>query len=191
MKILLVNNHTRHVKQLNEALVGHEVEMQMYQPGLDFHTAGKDLVILSGGGGEGKELTDKHKPTNKLWYEDEMDFVLSTNKPVLGICMGFEVIAAAYGAKLSEMPKKGLEHYDTVKTTFKGWSKFKKLKLRQFEAHDFCIKYIPSKDFEILAESKTGIEIIRHKTRPMLATQFHPEFPSGTLELKSLVKSFT
>lgn len=187
MRILLVNNHTRHLAKLNKALVGHEVEMQLYRPGINFHTSDKDLIILSGGGGEGRELFDKHKP-NHLWYEDQIKLVLSTSKPIIGICMGFEVIAGAYGATITEMPQKDVEKYEQIRTTFKGWTKFKKFSLRQFEAHDYCIKSVSSRVFDVLAESDTGIEMIRHKARPILATQFHPEFPQGTLSLPELIK---
>ena len=33
----------------------------------------------------------------------------------------------------------------------------------------------PLKDFTILGSSKYGIEIIKHNSKPILATQFHPE----------------
>ena len=87
MKILLVNNHTAHLKDLSSALAEHEVEMQNYFPGINFNDQDKDLVILSGGGGEGLEVNDEYEP-GRLWYQDEMNFVKTTTKPVLGICMG-------------------------------------------------------------------------------------------------------
>ena len=62
MKILLINNHTLHFSNLTAALADHEVEVREYHPGLDFSCADKDLVILSGGGGEGLEIHDEHKP---------------------------------------------------------------------------------------------------------------------------------
>jgi GMP synthase-like glutamine amidotransferase len=185
MKILLVNNNTIHLQELNNALAGHEVEVQEYQPGIWFHDVGKDLVILSGGGGEGKEVHDYHKPSH-LWYEDEMHFVRKTEKPVLGICMGFEIIASAFGAKVVKMPK-GIERFASSKTTIKGKRRLKAIKLRQFEAHDWCVKNVPRKDFHVLAKSTRGIELIKHKKRPIIATQFHPEVPGGTLHIEQLL----
>jgi GMP synthase-like glutamine amidotransferase len=185
MKILLVNNNTLHIDELHEALRGHEVEIQNYKPGIKFNDQGKDLVILSGGGGEGKELNDYHRP-NELWYQDEIKFIQSTNKPIVGICMGFEIIAAAHGAKVTEMPK-GIEKFVNVKVTFKGRKKVGRKKLWQFEAHDWRVKSVSKKQFDILAKSKTGVEIIRHKTRPIVATQFHPEMPGGSLMLQDLL----
>jgi GMP synthase-like glutamine amidotransferase len=118
MKILLVNNNTVHFNELIKALDGHEVEVQEYKPGIWFHDIGKDLIILSGGGGEGKELHDYHTP-NERWYADEMRFVRTTDKPILGICMGFEIITAAFGAKIALMPK-GIEKFAYSKRTLKG-----------------------------------------------------------------------
>jgi GMP synthase-like glutamine amidotransferase len=184
MKILLVNNNTKHLEELTKALAGHELEIQEYKPGIWFHDVGKDLVILSGGGGEGREVHDFHKPS-VLWYEDEMRFARTTDKPILGICMGFEVISAAFGAKITKMPK-GIEGFAKVKTTVKGRKKLKTRKLRQFEAHDWRVETVPRKHFDVLAKSKTGVEIIRHKNRPIIATQFHPEMPGGTLPLSVL-----
>jgi len=38
-----------------------------------------------------------------------------------------------------------------------------------------------------LADSHIGIEAIKHKTRRLVATQFHPEEPGGTLRLNHLL----
>jgi GMP synthase-like glutamine amidotransferase len=187
MRILLVNNSTVHFEELSKALEGHEVEVQEYKPGIWFHDVGKDVVILSGGGGEGKELHDYHKP-NELWYADEMKFIRSTDKPVLGICMGFEIITAAYGAKITKMPK-GIEEFKKVKITLKGRKKFKKSRLHQFEGHDWRVQTVPWRQFDVLGKSKTGVEIIKHKKRSILATQFHPEVLGGTLEVNQLLQA--
>jgi GMP synthase-like glutamine amidotransferase len=187
MKILLVNNNTLHLQELNDALSGHEIEIQDYKPGIWFHDVGKDLVSGFGGGGEGKEVHDYHQPS-QLWYEDEMRFARTTDKPVLGICMGFEIIATAFGGKVVKMPK-GIERFATVKTTLNGKKRLKAIKLKQFEAHDWCVRAVPSKHFNVLARSKRGIEIIRHKNRPIIATHFHPEVPGGTLNISQVVSS--
>jgi GMP synthase-like glutamine amidotransferase len=184
MKILLVNNNTRHLKDLNRALEGHEVETVFYKPGVDFHWQDKDLIVLSGGGGEGFEINDYFNH-GKLWYDDEMKLVLECQKPIVGICMGFEVITRAYGSKVEEMSSliKGYKH---LKTTGVGKKSFDRDSLKQYEAHLWHVQDVSSKEFEVLAESETGIEVIRHKRRPILATQFHPEKPAGTLSLPKL-----
>ena len=185
MKILLVDNHTEHKKALAEALAGHEVEIQKYRPGLKFNTEGKDLVILSGGGGEGREIDDTIK-AGHLWYEDEMNFVKDCDLPLLGLCMGFEIICRAYGSKIEEMPKV-LEGPTDLKVTSKGKKLLSYSTIRQHEAHKWRVKKAPN-GFRVLAKSPAGIEIIQHKKKPILATQFHPEL-GGTLKLNQIIST--
>ncbi|MGH9614875.1 MAG: glutamine amidotransferase-related protein [Bryobacteraceae bacterium] len=189
MKILVVNNYqhnneTATFEALKLSLSGHQVEYQRYRPGLQFADAGKDLIIISGGGGEGSEINDRYTK-DKLWYEDQINFILSTKKPILGICMGFEVIARAYGSKVFEMGDY-TTGFKRSKTTRKGLEVYKKPALMQYESHKWRVPSVPSKYFEVLAQSKTGVEIIKHKTRPIIATQFHPE-KGGTLRLFSFI----
>ena len=185
MKILLVNNSTKHLVNLRSALIGHDVEVQTYQPGLNFNDAGKDLVILSGGGGEGREANDVTRH-GKLWYEDEMHFVQSCKKPIVGICMGFEVIAQSYGSEVPEL-KELIDGFRHVSTTRLGKVHFGESKLRQLEAHKWHVPSVSAKHFDVLADSPSGIEIIAHKKRPIIASQFHPEV-GGTLELDRMMR---
>jgi anthranilate/para-aminobenzoate synthase component II len=184
MKILLVNNHTDYLHNVQAALAGHDVEVQEFKPGLKFNHEDKDLVVLSGGGGEGFELKDKFR--GKLWYEDEMSFVLSCDKPILGICMGFEVISAAFGSKVEHVGRL-VKGFKAAKTTPLGENHLSRTNLNQFEWHRYGVSQVSSKHFEVLAHSATGIEMIKHHTRPIIATQFHPEVEGGTLSLGRLI----
>lgn len=184
MKILLIDNHTQHKRDLIEALAGHEVEVQRYRPGLDFHTEGKDLVILSGGGGQGREIYDEHQ-SGHLWYQDEINFVKNCIVPLFGICMGFEIICRAYGSKVDEMAAV-LEGPTDLKVTIKGKKLLPHRKIRQHEAHKWRVKKAP-KDFKTLAKSPSGIELIKHKKKPIIATQFHPEL-GGSLHIRELIQ---
>jgi len=183
MKILLIDNNTEHKKALARALAGHDVEVQRYTPGVRFNYQDKDLVILTGGGGEGHEIDDRHSP-GKLWYEDQMKFIRICDKPIIGICMGFEIIASTFGAKVGEMNKE-IRGFRLLKATKSGKNYFGDNKLKQYEAHRWHVQTAP-RGFEVLARSETGIEIIRHKKRPIIATQFHPE-KGGTLDLPKLL----
>lgn len=183
MKILLINNHTQHLTELSAALEGNDVEIRSYQPGVDFSCEDKDLIILSGGGGEGLEINDEHKP-GRLWYYDQMEFIRSCQKPIVGICMGFEVISRAFGAQVKEMGYL-IERFADLNTTGQGQTLFGKPELRQFEAHSWHVPEAPQ-GFDVLAASATGVEIIKHQSRPILATQFHPE-KGGTVSLEQLI----
>jgi GMP synthase-like glutamine amidotransferase len=187
MKILLVNNHTQHLEALSASLNGHDVEIQMYQPGIDFHDADKDMVILSGGGGEGLEIIDKVKNRSKLWYQDEMNFVRKTEKPILGICMGFEVIVNSFGGKVHHRPDLALG-FQTAHITDKGQKLLNHKAINQLEAHYWYVPEVPCKELEVLAVSKSGIEMVRHTRKKILGTQFHPE-EGGTINLQQLLAS--
>jgi anthranilate/para-aminobenzoate synthase component II len=189
MKILLINNYqnnneTATYDALRAGLAGHQVKTQRYRPGLKFEDYDRDLVILSGGGGEGSEINDKYK-RDKLWYEDQINYILSTNKPILGICMGFEVIARAYNSKVLEMKDyiTGFKKLTASQPRLQGQDN---QKLRQYENHKWVVPAVSSKHFEVLAYSDSGIEMIKHKTRKITATQFHPE-KGGTLNLTQLM----
>jgi anthranilate/para-aminobenzoate synthase component II len=184
MRILFIEDRTDDLHNVEKALAGHEVEVQVYQPGLNFNDQDKDLVVLSGGGGEGFELKDIFR--GKLWYADEIDFVLSCEKPILGICMGFEVISAAFGSKVEHMGKL-IKGFQPAKLTATGREKVNKGELRQYEWHQYGVKDVLSKHFEVLAYSDTGLEMIKHRRRPIVATQFHPE-KGGTVQLASLLQ---
>ena len=184
MKILVINNHTKHLPDLTAALAGHDLEIREYRPGMDFACASKDLIVLSGGGGEGLEIHDEHKP-GKLWYEDQMRFVKNCQKPIIGICMGFEVVSRAYGAKVAKMQRGVDQIFMEFSTTPAGERLLGKTRIKQFEAHDWHVQQAP-KGFKVLAKSDIGIEIIQHEKLPIFATQFHPE-KGGTLQLKGLV----
>jgi anthranilate/para-aminobenzoate synthase component II len=187
MKILLIDNHTQHMHALTQSLSGHEIEIQKYQPGIAFHDAGKDLVILSGGGGEGLEIEDKVN-RHKLWYQDQMSFVRGTNKPVLGICMGFEVIIRAYGGKVLHRSKI-IQGFKNSIITDKGQKQMGLKVINQLESHFWYVPEVSDKEFDVLAISDSGIEMVQHKNRKLLGTQFHPE-EGGTMELDKLIKTF-
>ncbi len=170
------------MQALTVALAGHQVDVANYKPGIDFSYDDKDLIILSGGGGEGCEINDVVKP-GKLWYEDEMELVLRADKPILGICMGFEVICRAHGGRIEELPTSVIE-YGKMSLTKKGQSQFGKKTLTQYEAHEWYAPNVPSK-LKALADSANGVQIIRHDKG--LATQFHPEVPGGTYDLNFFI----
>lgn len=117
-----------------------------------------DYVILSGG------------PINISGDDDvkeEKEFIRSTDKPVLGICLGMQIICIAHGEKLFELktPRVGMIE------------KLGKLKLRY--EHGWYINHIPD-DFDGIIEHSDKndcdiVKYIKHKNKPIMAFQGHPE----------------
>lgn len=181
MKILLIDNHSKHREELikllkNEAIV--ETQEQLNNSDIDLY----DLVVLSGGSNTPSVFY------NPSAYTKEIDFVKNTKSPVLGICLGSEIITKAFGGTLQDL---GSTHRGEVLVTITDenlqdciGSNY----LRVYEAHEIITKDIP-KDFLVCAHSKHGIEIIKHKTKPIIGVQFHPEVETNIKLIKWLMRA--
>lgn len=161
MKVLLVDNGSNFVNKLKELIPGSEVTEKFN----DFKSSdsdGYDLTILSGGG--------KH---NILFEENsflEETKLVKSGKPIIGICFGCELIAQAFGGVLIELPEeeKGVFEIEILdKNLGQG-------NIKVYESHRWAISKMPE-EFEILARSERGPEIIKHKNLPIYGLQFHPE----------------
>ena len=96
--------------------------------------------------------------------------------PILGVCLGHQCIAAAYGAKIVYAGE--IVHGKTSMINHNNSNLFKGLK-NPFEAtryHSLIIdKNTFPEELEVIAESNQIIMGIKHKERPIFGVQFHPE----------------
>ncbi len=164
MKILLVNNLTKHLEELQEILKPHEITTANFQ-NIPKNYSDFDCIILSGG--------SKYKVGgNDKIYKQEIELIKNSKIPVFGICLGFELICRTYSEKLEMLKekKRGLTDLEIIEKDplLKGIKK-----LSVFEAHRFYVKEV--KNLILLAKSKTGVEIIKHREKPIYGVQFHPE----------------
>ncbi len=118
----------------------------------------------------------------------------SGKKPVLGICLGHQSIAAAFGGKIIEAKK--IMHGKTSMITADGKHIYNGIK-KPFQAMRYhslavCRKTLPG-CFEITSQTNDGeIMGLRHKTHPTQGMQFHPESimtPVGKRLLRNFLKS--
>lgn len=161
MKILLIDNGTTLLNKLKELIPGNEI-VHSYDD-FDKDTTNFDLVILSGG--------SKYQLVgNKDKFTKELDFIKNTDKPVIGICFGYELIAVAFGATLKELSenKKGIYEVEILDGNLGEG------KIKVCESHKWVIDKLPDV-FEVLAKSDDGPEMIKHKEKPIYGLQFHPE----------------
>ena len=166
MKILVIDNGTSYLNQLKSLLSGASLDVINYSEINQANSESFDAIILSGG---------HNFPVNGNEYrlEKEMNLVRNSNKPIFGICFGFELIASMFGAKLELMENK--EHGILDIQVIKSDKIFLKIpNFQVFESHRWVVKK-PVHDLIALAQSKDGIEAIKHRTRPIYAAQFHPE----------------
>jgi len=118
---------------------------------------------------------------------DNLEFVKKAKIPVLGICFGHQVIGMLYGAKahIGEMIDKN-EQVRVLEENglFAGIAKEAVFREEHREFIDL------PQGFELLAKSQTcANEAMRHKTKKLYGTQFHPEASgeSGKKVLKNFL----
>ena len=116
---------------------------------------------------------------------------LSKKIPILGVCLGHQVIGQAFGAKIINAKK--LMHGKTSKIFHNKAGIFKGLKnnLVGNRYHSLIIdKKTLNKDFIITAKTKDNVIMgIMHKKYNLHGVQFHPESIS-TKEGMKLIKNF-
>ena len=111
--------------------------------------------------------------------------------PILGVCLGHQVIGQVFGSKIIQARK--LMHGKTSKIISKKTGILKNLP-KTFEAtryHSLIIdKKTLSKDLEITAETKDGLIMgVRHKKYDVHGVQFHPESIKTKIGIK-ILKNF-
>ncbi|SET18639.1 anthranilate synthase, component II [Oceanobacillus limi] len=112
--------------------------------------------------------------------------------PILGICLGHQVIGAALGATISQT--KEIKHGKTSHINHNGLDLFAYLTvpLQVMRYHSLSIdKYTLPIHFNITASAMDDGEImaIRHRTFPVFGLQFHPE-SIGTHQGKAIINNF-
>ncbi len=108
-------------------------------------------------------------------FRPEMDLVVQSDLPILGICFGHQLIGAAYGSKVIDMGQ-NIRAFKDVKLIdedpiFEGLP----TSISVAESHRQTLSDLP-KQFKHLAESSTSkLEAVAHKSRIVYGFQFHPE----------------
>ena len=119
------------------------------------------------------------------------EYIKSLDIPILGICLGHQLIAKVYG---SEVSTSDTESYAQVKINinndenlFKGLSP----EMDVWSSHKDEVKTIPN-EFEVLASSDLcDIESMKHKSKDIYGIQFHPEVhhtPKGEILFENFYK---
>lgn len=165
MKILVVNNFGQYNHRIHRTLNYLNIPSEMIPNSLSIDEINeKEHVGMVLGGGPSMERTG-----NCLEYVREL------NCPILGICLGHQIIAKAFEGEIGPA---GIESYAKIEITiideddiFKGFDK----KMKVWASHKDEVKSLPA-DFKLLASSPIcEIEAMKHKKKPIYGIQFHPE----------------
>lgn len=197
MRTLIIDNYlpnspqTEQLYNVIKDVTVHTVEVKDYttiHAGEDFKL--HDVIVLSGA----QRLLAEPGIIDS--YGHEIDFLKGTEKPVLGICFGHQLLAIAYGAEVMSMSKKVEGYYMVQRISdneiFEGLGE----RFLVCESHQEMVAEIPF-DFELLANSPNcPVEVMRHGMLPVFGVQFHPErfddeHPAGRSILENFFKLAT
>lgn len=125
-----------------------------------------DAIVLSGGQKYAVHI-------NPEAYEKELELIKNFNKPILGICLGFQLINYAFGEKLKKFEKKRIGEFQ-IKIISKNKifnSMTKTLKVS--ESHRWFVE--KTNFLKTIATSEKCIEAVKHPNKEIYGVQFHPE----------------
>ncbi|MCK5474310.1 MAG: gamma-glutamyl-gamma-aminobutyrate hydrolase family protein [Candidatus Aenigmarchaeota archaeon] len=171
--ILIIDNHSKNVPLIENILKKFNVKYKVFDQKTDFRNIEKNTykgIIFSGG----VPYLDE-----KIYFDAikaDISCMINYDIPILGICVGHEIIGEACGAELLKLKKPSWMPNLKVKILKKS-KIFKGLpdEIIAYEHHERYLKNVPA-ELEIAATSrKDKVEAIFHKTRPIFGLQFHPE----------------
>lgn len=171
MKVLIIDNKTLYLSELKNLFQKHTVKTVQVQF-LDLKKANDfDLIVLSG---------SSLFPVlgNEKIYQNEINLIKNFQTPIIGICLGFELIGSAFGAHLTLLSKRenGIVQLKIIKKEDPLFDDLANIQV--YEGHRWVIQKPLPRVLIALAKSQDGIEIIKHRKRLIYGFQFHPEMLS-------------
>ncbi len=140
---------------------------------------GYDRLLISPGPGRPEDAG----------YSIEYIKTLGSEMPTLGVCLGHQAIAVAFGGSVDLAPEP--RHGKVSPITHDGLGIFKELP-NPFDAtryHSLATVELP-RDLQEAAHSEDGVvQGIRHRQLPITGVQFHPE-SIMTIAGKDLLRNF-
>ncbi len=182
-KVCIVNNYTKRIDDVKKLFSHSKVDvLDLRDFSFSKHYKKYDKFVLSGGS-QYSLLEHEEK------FSELITLIEHSEKPVLGISLGFEIIgftfdeilekAIGFGSGIRQIKVKNKEDalLKDVDSIFVA-----------AEAHKWFFSGL--KNLEILASSQKGIEIARHPKRPIYGLQFHPEIDIGDKNSKQIIENF-
>ena len=133
-----------------------------------------DLFIFHGG------KQSANSKSNAIAYEYKfLKYIIKFNKPIIGICLGAQLIAKIYGSKISKAKNKVFEC--GYKKNLKNNSKVFKKNLSFLQFHTEGISL--NKNMELLAKGILyDVDSFKIKNKNIYGFQFHPEVTAHTIK---------
>ena len=168
MRILVINNHSKHISQLLHLFSWHDVQCADFTE-VDYSSIDVDLVILS---------WSYDHPWYSECFDTEVEYIRLTKTPVVGICMWCELLVRAYGGETIHLPQK-IEEIISIS------SLHDEAKYNVYESHSYVITTLAPM-LQGLYKSDYWWEIISHRDKKHRGIQFHPEVEQPTNDGRAL-----
>lgn len=167
MRLLIIDNETEHLDLLQAIYAQHTVTTVTSDALADTDAETFDGLILAG--------NYKNDVTRQEdYFRKGVDIIRSYNKPIVGICIGFELICCAFGCQLHELAEQVVGATE-VRPTESGSKLFQGTDpIRVGESNRWSVDELP-RELIVLATSDTGIEAVKHRTKPIYGLQFYPD----------------
>lgn len=135
-----------------------------------------DALFLANGPGDPEDI-----PT----VVENVKKIIETGLPILGICLGNQVVSLALGCKTKRLKFGHHGGNHPVKDTQTG-----RVYITS-QNHEFVVCDLPDDvEASFININDGSIEGIRHKTKPIYTVQFHPEASPGPLDVQFLFDRF-
>lgn len=171
MKILLIDNLSKHTEKIFPMLSEQEIVVKKYNE-IPESTEQYDAIVLSGG----SQLPAVHDV-----FLAERKLISQTTKPLLGICLGFELLCLEHEGSIQRHDEqfRGMETISVKKNRL-----FENLpeSIEVYQAHRWNINSV---ELEVLSENERCVQAVRDRRKPHWGVQFHPEC-SGEIGKKIL-----
>ncbi len=133
-----------------------------------------DLFIFHGG------KQSANSKSKAIAYEYKfLKYIIKLNKPIIGICLGAQLIAKIYGSKISKSKNKEFEC--GYKKNLKNNNKVFKKNLSFLQFHTEGISF--NKNMELLAKGILyDVDSFKIKNKNIYGFQFHPEVTAHTIK---------
>lgn len=170
MKVLFVNNRDSFVWNLVDYVSIFEPDTVVVPNTISLKEVEKinpDAIVISPGPGH---------PANPKDIGSCLEIIRSSKVPLLGVCLGHQAIAVAFGGEVSHSSS-GPKHGKTSLIYHNSDSIYEGLPnpVVGGRYHSLAITKLPE-ELEVTAKTKDGIIMgVKHRERPISGLQFHPE----------------